>query len=95
MVLLEIFQSKKSDPNIHQNAPNCTIFKNFSRRSMPPNLPSKAHGFAMRSMSLRGMQISKSQKHNSWPPPSQILGTPLYYVLIIAYKLVYRKCIET
>ena len=44
---------------------------------MPPNPPSKAHGFAMRSMSLRDMQISNSQKKNSWPPPSQILGTPL------------------
>ena len=29
MVLLEIFLSKKSDPNIHQNTPICTIFKNF------------------------------------------------------------------
>ena len=36
---------------------------------MPPNPPSKAHGFAMRSMSLRDMQISKSGKKNSWPPP--------------------------
>ena len=44
---------------------------------MPPNPPSNAHGFAMRSMSLRDMQIPKSEKKNSWPPPSQILGTPL------------------
>ena len=36
---------------------------------MPPNPPSKAHGFAMRSMSLGDMQISKSVKKNSWPPP--------------------------
>ena len=42
---------------------------------MPPNLHSKAHGFAMRSMSLRDMQISKSEKKISWP--CQILGTPL------------------
>ena len=44
---------------------------------MPPNPASKAHGFAMRSMSLRDMQISKSEKKNSWAPPCQILGTPL------------------
>ena len=46
---------------------------------MPPNPPSNAHGFAMRSMPLRDMQIPKSEKKNSWPPPppSQILGTPL------------------
>ena len=44
MVLLEIFQSKKSDPNIHQNAPNCTIFKIFSRGGMPPNPPPKSWG---------------------------------------------------
>ena len=36
---------------------------------MPPNPPNKPHGFAMRSMSLRDMQISKSQK--------KILGTAL------------------
>ena len=36
---------------------------------MPPNPPNKAHGFAMRSMSLRDMQISKS--------PKKILGPPL------------------
>ena len=35
-------------------------FKKFSRGSMPPNPPSNAHGFAMRSMSLRDMQIAKS-----------------------------------
>ena len=36
---------------------------------MPPNPPTKAHGFAMRSMSLCDMQISKSEK--------KILGPPL------------------
>ena len=36
---------------------------------MPLNPPSNAHGFAMRSMSLRDMQIPKSEKKNSWPPP--------------------------
>ena len=36
---------------------------------MPPNPPSNTHGFAMRSMSLRDMQIPKSEKNISWPPP--------------------------
>ena len=44
-------------------------FKKISRGSMPPNSPSNAHGFAMRSMSLRDMQIPKSEKKNSCPPP--------------------------
>ena len=44
-------------------------FKKFSRGGMPPNPPSNAHGFAMRSMSLRDMQIPKSEK--------KILGPPL------------------
>ena len=35
---------------------------------MPPNPPSKAHGFAMRSMSLRDMQIPKSEKKILGPP---------------------------
>ena len=44
---------------------------------MPPNPPSKAHDFAMRSMSLRDMQISKSEKINSWrPPPAKSWGRP-------------------
>ena len=76
MVLLNFFNVKKSDPNIHQNAPNCTIFKKNSRGGMPPNPPNKAHGFAMRSMSLRDMQISKSQKKILGPPPSKSWGRP-------------------
>ena len=37
---------------------------------MPPNPPSKAHGFATCKF--------PNLKKNSWPPPSQILGTPLH-----------------
>ena len=44
-------------------------FKKFSRGSMLPNPPNNAHGEAMRSMSLRDMQIPKSEKKNSCPPP--------------------------
>ena len=58
-------------------------FKKFSRGSMPPNPPSNAHGFAMRSMSLRDMQIPKSEKKILGPPPSQILGTPLKYLTVL------------
>ena len=36
---------------------------------MPPNPPSNAHGFAMRSMSLRDMQIPKSEKKKFLAPP--------------------------
>ena len=47
---------------------------------MPPNPPSNAHGFAMRSMSLRDMQIPKSEKKNSWLPPLPNPGdAPVYY----------------
>ena len=58
MVLFEIFLSKKSYPNIHQNAPNCTIFKKFSggHALEPPHVASRHANF----------QISK--KKNSWPP---------------------------
>ena len=49
---------------------------------MPPNPPSKAHGFAMRSMSLRDMQFSKSEKKNSWPPPAKSWGRPCLYNMI-------------
>ena len=39
---------------------------------MPPNPPSKAHGFAMLWMPFGDMQISKSQKNIG--PPSPIPG---------------------
>ena len=45
---------------------------------MPPNPPSKAHGFAMRSMSLRDMQIPKSEKKILGPPPVKSWGRPCY-----------------
>ena len=51
--------------------------KKISRGSMPPNPPNNAHGFAMRSMSLRDMQIPKSEEKKFLAPPFQILGTPL------------------
>ena len=35
MVLFKIFLSKKFDPNIHQNAPNCTIFKKIFWEACP------------------------------------------------------------
>ena len=58
---------------------------------MPPNPPSNAHGFAMRSMSLRDMEIPKSEKNNSCPPPPKSWGRPcyreLYYVGIIPLPL--------
>ena len=43
---------------------------------MPPNPPSKAHGFAMRSMSLCDMQFSKSEKKILGPPPAKSWGRP-------------------
>ena len=45
MVIFGIFLKSKSDKNIHQNAPNCTILKKFlgGGGGMPPNPPSKAH----------------------------------------------------
>ena len=44
-------------------------FKKISRGGMPPNPLSKAHGFAMCSMSLHDMQIFKSEKKKFLPPP--------------------------
>ena len=49
----------------HQIAPFKKIFS--GEHALEP--PSKAHGFAMRSMLLRDMQISKSEKKISLPNP--------------------------
>ena len=35
MVIFEIFLRTKSDPNIHQNAPNCTILKKILGGACP------------------------------------------------------------
>ena len=49
---------------------------------MPTNHASKAHGFAMRSMSLRDMQLSESEKI-ILGPPCQILATPMVCVSLL------------
>ena len=59
MVIFKNFQTK-SDPNVHQNAPNCTILKKFSLAC--PRTP------YLNSMSLRDMQISISKKIILAPP---------------------------
>ena len=60
-------------------------FKKISRGDMPPNPPRKAHGFAMSSMSLRDMQISKSEKKISWPPlpnPADALAITWFSMMV-------------
>ena len=73
-IFRKIFKDKigsKYTIKTHQIAP---LKKNLGEHALEP--PSKAHGFAMRCMSLRDMQISKSEEKNSCPP-SQTLATPL------------------
>ena len=54
---------------------------------MPPNPLTNAHGFAMRSMSLRDMQIPKSEKNNYWPPPLPNPGNAHVYCSRCTSKL--------
>ena len=65
MILFEIFLSKKSDPNIHQNPPNCTIFKNFLAGACPRTPLASRHA---------NFQIS--QKKILGPPPPKSWGRP-------------------
>ena len=60
----------KSDQNTHQIAP---FKKKILGGSMPPDPPSKAHGFAM--------QISKYEKKNLAPPPKSWLR-PWNYITL-------------
>ena len=58
----------------HQIAP--LKKRKFRGGGMPPNPPSKAHGIAMRSMSLRDMQNSKYEKYFlALTPPKSWLRT--------------------
>ena len=60
-------------------------FKKISRGGVPPNPPSNAHGFAMRSMSLRDMQIRKSEKKKFLAPPLPNPGdAPVFIVYAVS-----------
>ena len=79
MVIFEIFLKTKSDQNIHQNAPNCTILKKFIGGACPRTSLTKlmaSPGAACRS--LRDMQIPKSEKKIHAPPPAKSWGRPCY-----------------
>ena len=58
----------------HQMAP----FKKISWGNIPPNPPSKAHGFAMRSMSLATCKFPNLKKKFLAPPPAKSWGRPCY-----------------
>ena len=72
MVIIENYS--KSDPNIFQNAPNCTILKNLFG-DIPPNLPPPPQQSAWlhhaQRMSLRNSNISKSENKFLPPPPAK------------------------
>ena len=66
MVIFGIFLKTKSDQNIHQNAPNCTILKNFiGEGGMPPNPPSFA---TCKFLNLKNKKFL--------PPPAKSWGRP-------------------
>ena len=74
MIIFQIQNLIKIYTKTHQIAP----FKKNSLGGMPPNPPSKAHGFAMRSICrFATCKFPNLTKKNSGPPPYQILGTPL------------------
>ena len=70
MVLFEKILKSKFDPDINQNAPNCTISKNFLGGACPQTLLAKCMFATCKFPNL---------KNYSWPP-SKILGTPLLSV---------------
>ena len=84
MELLKFFKVKnliQIYTKTHQIAPFLKIFSGGG--GMPPNPPNKAHGFAMHSMSLCDMQISKSPKKFLGPPLPNPGDAPDWYPLLI------------
>ena len=63
MTFFKIFLKTKSDPNIHQNAPYCTIKNNFGGGGACPQTP----------LAKRMAEIFKSEKniYLSPPPPTK------------------------
>ena len=57
----------KSYQNIHHSAPYRTIFKNISRRSMPPNPLNKAHEIKIRPPS-QILATPLDSKHKNFVP---------------------------
>ena len=75
MIIFEKFKDKIKSKYTPKRTKSHDLKKILGGGGIPPNPPNKAHDFAMCSMSLRDMQISKSEIN--FPPPSQILATPL------------------
>ena len=83
MVLFEIFKSKKSYQNIHQNAPNCTIFKNFLVGGACPRTPlAKRMASPCAACYFATCKFPNLKKTFLGPPPSQILVTPLHNIVL-------------
>ena len=63
MVIFEYFLKTRSDQNIHQNAPNCTILKNFLGGACPRTPLTKR----------------MAKKKIIGPPPAKSWGRPCPY----------------
>ena len=82
MVIFKKILKTKSDPNIHQNAPNCTIFKKFLVKACPE--PPITKRMASQCAACRFATCKfRNLKKNSWPSPCQILATPLVGVILL------------
>ena len=75
--------SQKLDQNIHQNAPDCTIFNFFPRGGIPPNPPSKAHGFAT-------CKFPNLKKILGPPPPNAGDAPDIYILLKYVFRSLYH-----
>ena len=77
MVIFKYFLKTRSDQNIHQNAPNCTILKNFLGGLYPRTPLAKRMASPCAACRFVTCKFQNLKKKKFLAPPYQILGTPL------------------
>ena len=85
MVLFEIFYSKKSDPNIHQNAPKCTIYKNFLGGACPQTPLAKRMASPCAACRFATCKFPNLKKKFLLPPLPNPGDAPVYVSTVCGY----------
>ena len=80
MVIFEYFLKTRSDQNIHQNAPNCTILKNFLGGACPRTPLAKRMALPCAACRFVTCKFPNLKKKNlAPPPPAKSWGRPCPY----------------
>ena len=80
MVIFEYFLKTRSDQNIHQNAPNCTILKNFLGGACPRTPLAKRMALPCAACRFVTCKFPNLKKKILGPPPPNPGDAPAHIV---------------